>query len=158
MSDPMPPPVLSRETTIRRNAEGRWFHDDEPVLNDAVARAFDAWVDVADDGRYILRNDVNWAYVEIEGSPIFVERARVTEGYVELSLSDGSVEGLDEGSLAQTGDGNLVCRVRSGRLGASFKRRAMLDLVEFLDEDEAGSYLLLGKRRVHLRFEAEDRS
>lgn len=148
MSEEGVPAGLSRETTIRRDVEGRWWHDGEPVTNPGVARAFDRWVDVAEDGRFCLRNQVNWAYVEIEGPPVFVDRARPGPLAVELELSDGRTERLDPETLRSDSDGNLYCDVRDGRMTAGFRRRAMLDLVESLDEGEGGVLLCL-EQAVH---------
>lgn len=145
------PAGLSRETTIRRDADGRWWHDGEPVVNPAVARAFDRWVDVAEDGRFCLRNEVNWAYVAIEGPPIFVLRARVDGEQLVLELSDGRTESLDEPTLASGADGRLHCRVRQGRLEAAFGRKAMLDVADAVEEAEEGLALRLGARTVPIR-------
>lgn len=151
VSEPTLPAGLSRETTIRRDAEGRWWHDGEPVVNEGVARAFDRWVDVAEDGRFCLRNEVNWAYVEIEGPPVFVRRVRARGEALELELSDGRTEALAEASLVADGEGQLACRVREGRLDAGFSRRAMLDVVDWLEEDGPGWRLRVGSRIVPIQ-------
>lgn len=148
VSEPSLPPGLSRETTIRRDADGRWFHDGEPVINAAVARAFDRWIDLSEDGRFCLRNRVNWAYVEIEGPPIFVERVRLEGGRAVLSLSDERIEPLDLETVRRDAEGRLYCTVREGRLTAQLGRRAMLDVAEWLDEDGEGVCLRVGEHAV----------
>ncbi|MBX2812469.1 MAG: DUF1285 domain-containing protein [Myxococcales bacterium] len=135
---------LSRETSIRRDAQGTWYHDGDPVTNTAVARAFDAWVDIAEDGRCILHNSVNWAYVEIDGPPIFIHRAWTVSQGLELKLSDGQLELLDMDTVYRDVGGRLYCRVREGRLLAGFTRQAMLDLIPILDGDEQHMYLCVG--------------
>lgn len=147
------PPGFSRETTIRRDRRGRWFHDGEPVLHPKVRKAFDRWIDRADDGRYILRNDANWAYVEIEGAPIFVLRVQedpaegAPTGFV-LHTSDGQAHALAAATLRQDRDGNLYCQVRDGRLVAQFTVRALVDLADRLHESRDGVVLedLAGSR------------
>lgn len=148
MEDPRLPPGFSRETTIRRDAQGRWFHEGAPVENPAVARAFDAWVARAEDGRYILENDINWAYVEIEGAPVFVTGVDIDVAGVTLHLSDGRQEPLAPATLRQDEDGRLYCDVRGGQLWAAFSRKATLQLEPLVQEDEAGIYLELGVARV----------
>lgn len=133
------PPGLSRETTIRRDAEGQWFHDGEPVTNRAVARAFDRWLERADDGRWILKNSVNWAYIDLEGPAFFVRRGWIAEEGVELELRGGRRVPLDPATLAHDEEGRMRCRVDG--LLAVFERSAMLDLAEHLDE-EAGGWIL----------------
>lgn len=143
----------SRETRIRRDASGRWWNDGEAITHPSLVRAFDAWVDLADDGRLCLRNDVNWAYVTIEGPPIFARGAepRLDEdGDLEvwLTLSDGRRERLDPATLREGPDGALYCDVRGGALACRLERPAMMALAEHFDEDERGTALLLGRSLV----------
>lgn len=142
------PPGLTRETSIRRTGDGRWYHDGAPIRHAGIRKAFDAWVDRADDGRYILKNDVNWAYVEIEGAPVRVERVRMVDGALEGLLSDERTETLDLDSLRQDSEGFLYCDVRQGRLTAKFARHAMFDLEPLLDEHDGGVVLRVGSREI----------
>lgn len=147
----MAPPPLSRETTIRRTAEGAWFHDGEPVVNAAVAEAFDRWVGVAEDGRFILENDVNWAYVDIEGPPLFVRRVHLEDELLWLSLSDRTRAPLVADTLRVSDDGVLYCTARDGVMTAGFSRKAMLDVAEWLEEDGDDIVLRVGTRRLPVR-------
>lgn len=134
----------TRETTIRRDAQGRWFQDGEPLEHPNLTRAFDRWVQVADDGRYCLKNDINWAYITLEGPPFFVRAVRVApDGQASLVLSDDSVQLLVPATLRQGDDGALYCDVHQG-LCARFDRLAMQQLEGLLGEDEHGVYLALG--------------
>ncbi len=131
---------FSRETTIRRDERGRWFHDGERIETEAIERAFDRWVDLGEDGRYILKNEINWAFCHIEGAPIFVRRVRLMGDRAELELSDARTETLRPATLRQGPDGLLYCQVRDGRLTATFEREAAMTLAERLFEDEEGLY------------------
>ena len=143
-----PPPGLSRETTLRRDKEGRWFHDGALVENEKIALAFDRWIDINDDGRFILKNAVNWAFVEVEGAPVTVRSAHPTGKGVTLWLSDGRSESLELDTVRQGQDGQLYCSVRGGRLAARFSRRAVLSLESVLEEDERGIWLRVGESEV----------
>jgi hypothetical protein len=140
---------LPRETTIRRDAQGRWFHDGQPLEHPGLIRAFDSWIDRAEDGRYCLRNEINWAYITLEGPPFFV-RSLTAEpsGEVILLVSDGRRHRLDPSTLRQGRDGALYCDVRQGAMTARFDRHAMMQLGDLLREDEQGVYLELGGRAV----------
>jgi hypothetical protein len=142
------PPGLSRETRIRRDALGRWWNGEDPIDHPGLTRAFDAWLDRAPDGRYCLRNDINWAYVELEGAPLFVRAVRLAGDGVVLSLSDGREERLDPTTLRQDRDGVLHCDARGGAFAARFDRHAQAALEPLLAEDEEGPYLTLGGARV----------
>ncbi|MFO0726960.1 MAG: DUF1285 domain-containing protein [Myxococcota bacterium] len=135
--------MWSRETKIRRDRFGVWFDGEEPIDQPAIARAFDRWLELADDGRFCLKNSVNWAYVQIEGAPVFVRQAhRRVEGFA-LDLSDGRQEDLDPATLAIDAEGAIHCRVRGGTLWARFDHPAALSLGEAVVEDEGALWLML---------------
>ena len=143
----------SRETRIRRDRTGRWWNGEDPITHPALARAFDAWIDRADDGRYCLKNDVNWAYVTLEGPPLFARHATVDEGSgetaVRLALSDGREEILDVATLREGPDDALYCDARGGALPCRIERSAMMALADHLEEGADGaSWLVLGAARV----------
>ncbi len=146
--EPRIPAGRTRETKIRRDASGRWFDGDDPIEHPHLVRAFDAWIGIAPDGRFCLENDVNWAYVTVEGAPLFVHRARVADGEARLTLSDGRVEPLDPRTLRQAEDGTLYCTARDGTMTARFDREAMQQLEAAVGEDEQGVYLELGGERI----------
>lgn len=138
----------TRETKIRRDAEGRWFNDGVELTHPLLRQAFDRWLQKAPDGsgRYCLSNDINWAYVAIEGAPRFVRRAIVREDGVGLVLSDETEVPLDPDTLRQGPDGALYCDV--GELVARFDRHAAMQLSTLLGEDEQGVFVALGARVV----------
>lgn len=151
MIDPasMLPPGRTRETKIRRDAEGRWFNDEVEVTHPLLKQAFDRWLGWAPDGsgRYCLSNDINWAYVAIEGAPRFVRKVAIDDGAVRLGLSDEREAALDPGTLRQGADGALYCTVE-GSLVARFDRHAMMQLASIVEEDASGVYLTIGARVV----------
>lgn len=119
------------------------------MINEGVARAFDAWIDRhEEDGRYILRNSVNWAYVEIEGAPLFVRSITIEPDGLRGALSNGKEERLAADTLRQDVAGNLYCDAAGGRLTAQLTRKATLQLEPIVAEDEAGIYLAIGGERV----------
>jgi hypothetical protein len=141
------PMIWSRETQLRRDRFGVWFDGDEAIDQPAISRAFDRWIELADDGRYCLKNSVNWAYVSIEGAPIFVRQARLLNAGCELELSDGRVEVLDPATIAVDAEGAIHCRVRGGTLWARFDHAAAMRLSEALVDEGGAAVLLLGGQR-----------
>jgi hypothetical protein len=138
----------TRETAIRRDAAGRWWNGEDRIDHPNLVRAFDAWIDVAEDGRYCLKNDINWAYVAIEGAPLFVRGVEAGDEGVALRLSDGTTEPLDPKTLRQDPDGVLYCDARGGRLSARFDREAVQGLEGLLDEDDQGVFLRIAGQTV----------
>ncbi|HEY6882124.1 MAG TPA: hypothetical protein VI299_29040 [Polyangiales bacterium] len=129
---------LSRETTIRRTADGKWFHDGDPLDNDKLARAFDRWIERAEDGRWCLKNDVNWAYFQLEGAPYFVRSVKLDGEQAELLLSNDRSVPLDFRSLREGPDGVLYCTALGE--AARFESYAAVQLGALLEEDERGHY------------------
>lgn len=143
----------TRETRIRRTAEGRWFNDDVEIRHPNLVKAFDAWLQPAPDdtGRWCLSNDINWAYVAIEGAPRFVRRATVDEdGRLRLTFSSGHEAPLVASTLREGPDGALYCDGPDG-LTARFDRHVLPMLADQVGEDEAGLYLLVEGERVRPR-------
>jgi uncharacterized protein len=133
---------LTRETRIRRDARGRWFNGDDPIDHPHVTRAFDAWIDRAEDGRPCLKNDINWAYFTLEGPAFFVRGVVRAGEAVGLLLSGDLREPLRPETLRQGPEGALWCDVREGRIAACFDRYAAAELVELVGgEDAEGPYL-----------------
>jgi len=139
---------MTRETSIRRDAEGTWFFDGEPLDHPNLTRAFDRWIERAEDGRYCLKNDINWAYFTLEGAPYFVERVRAdAQNAPVLELSNGAEAPLAVDTLRTGPEGALYCDVPGGMV-AKFRRHAMTQLEPWLSEDDKGAYLELQGKRV----------
>ncbi|MCK5796212.1 MAG: tRNA (adenosine(37)-N6)-threonylcarbamoyltransferase complex dimerization subunit type 1 TsaB [Deltaproteobacteria bacterium] len=133
---------VDRESGLRLDREGRWWHDERLVEHPGVARAFHRWLDRLDDGRYILRLDASrYCFVDVVDAP-FVVRTLEREGegagvHVFLLLSDESREELDYGSLRTGEDDALYCTVKAG-LSARFSRQAQALIADLIDESPSG--------------------
>lgn len=138
----------TRETKIRRDKNGRWFNDGQLLEHSKLCRSFDSWIDRAEDGRFCLSNDINWAYVEIEGPAYFVRSVELSDQGVKLTLSGARHELLDGSTLRQGQDGALYCDVREGRCPALFDNHAALRLAELIGEDDAGTFVELPTGKV----------
>jgi hypothetical protein len=146
-----PPEGRSRESTIRLDREGRFFHDGRLVEHAGMAEAFASWVDVHPlDGRFILNNGYDWTYFQVDDVPLFVRALHVAPDAASMELSDGKREPLDLGSLELGSDGAVYCAARAGRMRARFTRSAQLALAPYLSEDEVGRLVirLAGRSRV----------
>ncbi len=148
-----PPEGRSRESTIRLDREGRFFHDGRLVEHTGMAEAFASWVDIHPlDGRFILNNGYDWTYFQVDDVPLFVRSLHVAPDAAVVELSDGKREPLDLDSIETGPDGAVYCTARGGRLRARFTRSAQLALAPYLSEDEAGRLVLrlVGRSRVLL--------
>lgn len=138
----------TRETDIRRDAGGRWFNGEDPITHPQLTRAFDGWIDRAEDGRFCLSNAINWAYIEVEGPAYFVKDVEPSPEGIRLLLSGDLREPLDPDSLRQGLDGSLWCTVRQGRCPARFESFALVKMSDWIGEDEEGVYVLVGSRKA----------
>jgi hypothetical protein len=143
------PPGRSRETRIRRDARGRWWNGDDAITHPMLTKAFDSWIDRTSEGRYVLVNDINWAYVTVEGAPIDVRAAQLARAgdaieSCTLVLSDGRVEPLVLTTLREGDDGALYCIVRGGTMPARFDAHAAVQLTDATHETPAGTALTIG--------------
>ncbi len=135
----VPPFPFSRETTIKVDPQGVFWHDGQKVTHPGLARAFASWVDVdPESGRYILRNSINWAFITVEDAPLVV---RAVSPELELALSDGTTEALRAETLRLEPDDVPYCDVRGGKLPARFLPQAAYVVLERLRFEDERAFL-----------------
>ena len=139
----------TRETKISRDAGGRWFNDGDAIDHPNLVRSFAQWVDRAEDGRFCLSNDINWAYIAIEGPAYFVVDATIGEDGITLQLSGDRSEKLAADSLREDEHGALWCAVREGRCPARFENHAATKLADLIGEDAQGMHLTIADVRYY---------
>ncbi len=149
------PEGRSRESTLRLDSQGRFWHDGALVQHPRLASALHAWIGRhPDDRRYVLDNGYDWTYVAVDDAPYFVVALRfgppfegrdpyVEPEQVELQLSDGSEEAWEPTATRVGTDGALYTTVKRSAPGgpyeAKFTRHAQLSLDRVLVEAEGGS-------------------
>ncbi len=93
------PEGRSRESTIRLDARGRFWHDGRQVQHAGLAAALHSWISRhPDDGRYILTNGYDWTYFTVDDAPYTVRAIRIEPERIVLALSDGPEEPWDPGT------------------------------------------------------------
>jgi hypothetical protein len=145
------PEGRSRESTIRLDGEGRFFHDGAPVEHPKLAAAMHRWIRRhPHDGRWILSNGYDWTYFTVEDVPFFVVGLRVEPERVMLRLSDGSEEEwVPEESRIGPAEA-LYTRVKrsapGGACEARFSRHAQAELGAVLVEVDGAPAAEIGGR------------
>ena len=62
-----------RQTGIRLDREGRFWHEGGEIVHAGLRRALLRWLDHLDDGRTILRlDDDRYVYLQVEDAPLLV--------------------------------------------------------------------------------------
>jgi uncharacterized protein len=133
------PEGASRESTIRLDAEGRFFHEGEPVVHPGLAAAMYTWIRRhPDNRRFILSNGYDWTYFTVEDAPFFVRSIHEKDGRIALTLSDATHEEWDPARSRLGPDGGLYAEVKralpGGPFDAKFTRHAQSALAPFLVE------------------------
>lgn len=124
-----------RQTGIRLDREGRFWHEGAEVTHEGFRRALLRWIDRLDDGRPIIRLDGRrFAYIDVEDAHLLAVSARWEGDRVFLTLNDGCSEELDYASLrVDQCDHALYCAVRGGRLEARITTAAYYVLAERIE-------------------------
>jgi len=138
-----PPAGTSRESTIRLDAEGKFWHDGERIDHPSLEKALHGWIARhPDDGRYILTNGYDWTYFRVDDAPYVVRGLRLLPDRVMLELSDETEEALAPETL-RVGQGDaLYAKVKRGAFEARFSRHAQMALAPILREASDGSLRL----------------
>jgi hypothetical protein len=147
-----PPEGRSRESTIRLDREGRFWHEGELVEHAGLVAGLGAWISRhPDDGRFILTNGYDWSYFTVEDAPFQVKALRVEPERVLLLLSDGTEETWDVESTRIGEGGALYAQVKAsvpgGAFEARFSRHAQASLAPLLVEGDPPRVLVGGRAR-----------
>jgi len=145
------PEGRSRESTLRLDAEGRFWHDGRPVGHAGIAAALHSWIGRhPDDRRYILTNGYDWTYLAVDDAPYFVRTVRLHADGVAVALSDGTEEEWDPSATTVGPDGALRVAVKrnapGGPFEAKFTRHAQTSLEPILVDDAEGPSVVVAGR------------
>jgi len=118
------PEGRSRESSIRLDGEGHFWHDGARVEHAKMNAALHGWIARhPDDGRFILTNGYDWTYFVVDDAPFYVVRVREEGGALHLELSDGTDEVWDPRQTRVADDGALYVPVKAGANGGPFEAK-----------------------------------
>jgi uncharacterized protein len=133
-----PPPGFSRDSGLRLDNLGRFWHDNSLVTHERLNQALHRWIARhPENGRYILNNDYVWLYLDVDDVPYFVRGVSV-EGAPCLHLSDGTTEPFPNQGYFVGADDALYCPVKNGEFTARFlpaAQNALGPLLELVGDD-----------------------
>ena len=147
------PEGRSRESTIRLDAQGRFWHEGRLVEHAGLRAALHSWITRhPDDGRFILTNGYDWTYFTVEDAPYFVRSLRAEDARVVLVLSDGTEEAWDP-ETSRIGSGEALYAVvkrdaRGGPFEARFTPHAQTSLAPLLVEGDRPAVRIGGQVHV----------
>ena len=118
------PEGRSRESTLRLDATGRFWHDGALVEHAGLSSALHSWIARhPDDGRYILTNGYDWTYFTVDDAPYFVRALRLEPERIVLLLSDGSEEAWDPAATRVGAHDALYATVKRAARGGPFEAK-----------------------------------
>src|SRR6478752_1345490 len=98
-----------RQSGIRLDADGRFWHEGAEVTHHGLRAALWRWLDRNPDGRWVLRLDERrFVYLDVEDAPYAVASLRFEGPRIFIRLSDDSEEELDYASLRLANDSAYV--------------------------------------------------
>ena len=131
-----------RQSGIRLDGEGRFWHEGAEVTHQGMRAAFWRWLDRNPDGRWVLRlDDQRFVYLDVDDVPYVVRSARWQGDHAIVRLSDDSEEELAYATLHLRG-GQPYATVKDGRFDARISTLAWNTLGERIDD---GSLRAAGK-------------
>jgi hypothetical protein len=123
-----------RQSGIRLDGEGRFWHEGAEVTHHGLRAAFWRWLDRNPDGRWVLRlDDKRFVYLDVEDVPYVVRSARWDGDRVMMRLSDDSDEELSYDTL-HLRNGQPYATVKGGRFDARISTLAWNTLGERIDD------------------------
>jgi hypothetical protein len=130
--------------TIRFGRDGRWYSDDEPIVNPRIARLFSRHITRGDDGGWWLVIGDERAKIVVEDTPFVVSRVDGSPGDgFRIGLNDETSEPLDAASLRMSSEHVLSCSVKNGSYRARFLRAAQAELLSHAQPAGSGFALPL---------------
>lgn len=124
-----------RQSGIRLDGDGRFWHEGAEVTHHGLRAALWRWLDRNPDGRWVLRlDDKRFVWLDVEGDVPYVVRSARWEGDRALMrLADDSEEELAYETLELRG-GTPFCRVKGGRFAARISTLAWNTLAERIED------------------------
>lgn len=124
-----------RQSGIRLDGDGRFWHEGGEVTHHGLRAAFWRWLDRNPDGRWVLRlDDKRFVYLDVDDAPHVVRSARWQGDRAIVRLADDSEEELDYASLRLGVSGQPYCKVKHGRFDARVSTAAWGTLAERIED------------------------
>ncbi|MEN6473598.1 MAG: hypothetical protein ABFD81_06260 [Syntrophaceae bacterium] len=127
---------------IRIDGEGRWFYENQEIINPGVLHAFFDALEMCADGRYRIVLDQEICYVEVEDTPFVAIGLRGdNETGFNLVLNSGKICELEPATLSIGRDNIMYARLSNG-MPVRLLRPAYYHLALRMEECETGEIVL----------------
>ena len=121
---------------IRIDKEGKWYYEDQEIVNPLVLLTFCNALQKDEDGRYRIVFQSEVCYVEVEDTPFVVASIRGDqETELLVLLNTGEVHKLDPETLS-IGEHNVMYCLLPDGMKVRFSRAAYYLLALMMEENE----------------------
>jgi len=127
---------------IRIDKDGVWYYGDEEIFRKEIVLFFYENLTRDQAGRYLIELNDERCYIEVDDTPYIVKsvyRKRLetdNRDMICLSLSDGTIEQLDPGTLCVGKDNVLYCIIKKGSFKSRFSRAAYYQIADYIEHDK----------------------
>jgi hypothetical protein len=131
--------------------EGVWYFCGSEMKRKDIVQYLYKYLKRDLDGNYLIEIEDDRCNVRVEDTPFIIRRVAVgfsrnsRQLYIDLSLNDGSSEGLNLDAPLRIAKANVMyCKVKKGEHEARFSRPAYYQLCEHIEYDsQRGEYRLV---------------
>jgi hypothetical protein len=151
-SSPTSPSSETEIISLTKN--GTWLADGREISHELTRKLFARSIQRDSDG-YFIRVGFETRRIQVEDTPYFVHRIEIERDPAQrierviIELNDESRERLDPRTL-NFRQGRLTCRVKSKAEEARFLHASYFELLQDLQEDSLGYFLLIGGDKITL--------
>jgi hypothetical protein len=133
---------LNDHNEIWIDKEGIWYFRGAEMKRKDIVQYFYRYLKRDHKGNYLIEVEDDRCKVRVEDTPYVVRSIAVgfpknsDQPYIDLSLNDGSSEGLNLDTPLRIGKDNvLYCMVKKGEYEARFSRPAYYQFCKYIDYD-----------------------
>lgn len=137
-----------RSINLHLDAEGHWWHDDQPFIHAGLVAAFNRGIERHQDtNEPIIRIGSTWCYFHSVGSPFIVRRVLSTQQVITGFRLNTQAE-VHVHTLEFKTTGSQIIMTHETYADIKFDRASQAALGPFLSESESGVYLNTSVGRV----------
>lgn len=140
---------ITSHCRIRIDKDGKWYYENNEIINPIVLRSFCEALEKDETGRYRIVMESEICYIEVEDTPFVVSAIRGDpQCGIYLRLNNFQVFPLEPDRLF-IGNENVLYILLPDGMKVRFSRPAYYSLALLMEQDEAGCIVLKIKDTIY---------
>jgi uncharacterized protein len=133
---------ITSHCRIRIDKDGKWYYENNEIINPLVLRSFCEALEKDEAGRYRIVMDSEVCYIEVEDTPFVVSTIRGDQQCgLFIRLNNFETHPLDPDRLC-IGEDNVLYIILPDGMRVRFTRPAYYTLALMMEEDSDGNIIL----------------